>query len=115
MRSYLIAFLLSLVASALLTPVAMRLGRRLGALDRTNGAPIPRSGGLAIAPGTVLAVGVFALVFLPTRGLLRLSWIQLDSIYAGAAVILVLGVVDDIVRLKAPVKLAVETLVAIVL
>lgn len=115
MRSYLIAFLLSLVASALLTPVAMWLGRRLGALDRTKGVPIPRSGGLAIAVGTVLALGVFALAFLPTRGLLRLSWIQLPSVYAGAAAILVLGVVDDIVRLKAPVKLAVETLVAIAL
>ena len=113
MRSYLVAFLLSLVASALLTPIAMRLGRRLGALDRTKGDPIPRSGGLAIAAGTVLALGVFALVFLPTRGLLRLSWLQLDSVYAGAAVILVLGVVDDVVGLKAPVKFAVETLVAI--
>ena len=115
MRSYLIAFLLSLVAGALLTPVAMRLGHRLGALDRTKGSLIPRSGGLAIAAGTVLALGVFALFFLPTRGLLRLSLIQLPSVYAGAAAILVLGVVDDIVGLKAPVKLAVETVVAVAL
>ena len=48
MRSYLFAFLIALVLGLLLTPVAARLGMRLGAIDRTKDTPIPRAGGLAV-------------------------------------------------------------------
>ena len=113
MRSYLLAFGLALVFAALLTPLAMRVGRRIGALDHTKGHDIPRSGGLAIALAVALALGLLALVFEPTRSLLRMSAVRLGAVYIGALVILALGVVDDRFGLKATPKFGVQALVAV--
>jgi UDP-GlcNAc:undecaprenyl-phosphate GlcNAc-1-phosphate transferase len=113
MRSYLLTFVLAVAFGALVTPLAMRLAFRIGALDRSADRPVPRIGGVAIVAGTALALGLLALVFEPTRGLLRLAWLQLNPVVAGAAVILGLGLVDDVKRLHAAPKLTVEILVAV--
>jgi UDP-GlcNAc:undecaprenyl-phosphate GlcNAc-1-phosphate transferase len=112
MRSYLLTFVLAALFGGLVTPLAMRLAFRIGALDRSNGRAIPRSGGFAIVAGAALALGLLASVFEPTRGLLRLAWLQLGPVVAGAVVILGLGAVDDVRRLHATPKLTVEILLA---
>src|SRR5450830_343660 len=112
MRSYLLVFAVALLLAALLTPVAMRVGRWMGALDRTKGTPVPRSGGLAIVAAVVIGLALVALVFAPARGLLRLSFAQLGAVYVGAVIILALGVLDDLIGLKATPKFAVQILVA---
>lgn len=61
MWTYLTPALIALVVSFILTPVARRLGPRLGAMDIPNtlsihSAPTPRNGGLAIFTGFLLAV-----------------------------------------------------------
>jgi UDP-GlcNAc:undecaprenyl-phosphate GlcNAc-1-phosphate transferase len=112
MRSYLFAFLLSLLLSAILTPLAGRLGLRFGAVDRTKGLAIPRAGGVAVMLAATLGLLLLGLAFQPTRALIASSGRPLAPIYLGAAAILVMGVVDDIVRLKAWPKLGIEIVVA---
>ncbi len=115
MRSYLFAFVLALGLGALLTPLAGRLGLFVGAVDRTKGEPIPRAGGVAIVAATVLALAALALVWGPARDLIVHSLGRHRAIWLGAAGILALGVVDDVVRLKALPKLAVEVGIAVAL
>jgi len=112
MRSYLFSFLLSLFLGLGFTPVAGRLGRRLGAVDRTKDIPIPRAGGVAIIVAAGLALLLLALALTPVRSLVLFSGKELRPIYLAGVVILGLGVVDDIVRLRAMPKLLVEVAVA---
>jgi UDP-GlcNAc:undecaprenyl-phosphate GlcNAc-1-phosphate transferase len=82
-----------------LTPFAVRLARRIGAVDepRERGLsdrPTPRLGGVAIFAGVLGA----AFAFLPLDG-------RFGAIIAGAAIITVVGALDDIFELSAPVKL----------
>jgi UDP-GlcNAc:undecaprenyl-phosphate GlcNAc-1-phosphate transferase len=112
MRSYLFTFVLAAVMGVALTPLAGRIGRRLGAMDRTVDPPVPRFGGLAIVAATVLALALLSLVWLPVRALLGYSRIELEAVYAGAAIIFLLGVFDDLHALKAAPKLIVEVAVA---
>lgn len=82
-----------------LTPLAMRLAHRIGAVDepRARGLsdrPMPRLGGVAIFAGVLVS----AILFLPLDS-------QFGSILIGAAVITVVGALDDIFELSAPVKL----------
>ncbi len=113
MRSYLFAFLLALLLGLGLTPLLARLGLRLGAVDRTKGVDIPRSGGVAILIATAAALLVLAVVWDPVRSLMRYSSIAMGPIYASAALIVALGVVDDIIRLKAWTKLVIEVGIAV--
>jgi len=113
MRSYLSAFVLSLVLGLVLVPGAGRLGLRIGAIDSTRDPPVPRSGGLGIVAAWVLALLLLALVFAPTRALLGFSRIELEAVYVGAALMLALGVADDVWRLKAAPKFLIEIGVAV--
>jgi UDP-GlcNAc:undecaprenyl-phosphate GlcNAc-1-phosphate transferase len=115
MRSYLAAFTLALVLGLLLTPLAGRVGRRLGALDRTKEPPLPRSGGLAVVVASLLALATLAALFSPTRNLLRHSLEALAPIYAGSAAIVALGLIDDIRGLSARPKFLVEIALAVAL
>ena len=91
-----------------LTPFAVRLARRIGAVDepRARGLsdrPMPRLGGVAIFGGVLASAGLF----LPLDG-------SFGAILLGAAVITVVGVLDDIFELSAAVKLAGQTAAALV-
>ena len=91
-----------------LTPLAVRLARRIGAVDepRARGLsdrPMPRLGGVAIFAGVLAG----ALLFLPLDG-------RFGAILAGAAVITVVGAVDDIFELSAPVKLGGQIAAALI-
>src|SRR4051812_20608911 len=113
MRSYLFTFLLALVFGLGLTPLMGRLGLRVGAVDRTKGDPIPRAGGVAILLAAALALLFLGLVWTPVRSLMQFSGTALAPIYAGGALIVILGIVDDFIRLKAWSKLLVETGIAV--
>jgi len=112
MRSYLFTFLFSLLLGLGLTPMARRVGLRVGAVDRTKGFDIPRAGGLAIVAAAAAALLLLGAVWDPVRSLLRYSGTVIAPVYAGAAAILVLGVVDDIRGLTAMPKLLVEIAIA---
>jgi UDP-GlcNAc:undecaprenyl-phosphate/decaprenyl-phosphate GlcNAc-1-phosphate transferase len=83
------AFLVAGVVAFTLTPLAARLAHRVGAIDRPgerslHASPTPSLGGLAILAGVLLAGALFLPSGEETRGLL-----------AGAALIALIGAVDD--------------------
>ncbi|HEY8639582.1 MAG TPA: MraY family glycosyltransferase [Solirubrobacterales bacterium] len=93
------AFLVAAAIAWLLVPFTERLAGRIGAIDYPNerslhDRPTPKLSGAAILIG-VLVSGA---LFLPGDGESR-------AILGGAAVIALVGVVDDVFDLSAPVKL----------
>ena len=99
---------LALTVALLATPVAARLAYRIGAIDvpRERGLsrePKPRLGGLAI----LTAVLTSCLIFLPHDQ-------QTTGILVGAAVIALVGALDDILELDAEFKLVGQVLAAMI-
>jgi len=91
-----------------LTPVAVRLAHRIGAVDEPrerglSNIAMPRLGGVAIFAGVLVS----AILFLPMDG-------RFGAIIAGAAVITVVGALDDIFELSAPLKLGGQVLAALI-
>jgi len=102
---YLLAFLLSLSASAALCALVRRLAPALGAVvppraDRWHDAPTPTMGGLAIAMGALVGVG--ATTSHVSAGVLPATW--LPVLFAAVAMFVV-GVLDDRVQLSPLAKL----------
>ena len=104
----LIALLATGVVSFLLTPLAIRLAPRLGAVDhpsderRVHQNPIPRTGGLAVAAAFV-GVGVVGLVLAPTFhfALREVRYPQVVALFLGAGLGAFLGYLDDRLQLRA--------------
>ena len=97
------ALILAAVVSFSTTPMVKKLACKVGAIDvpkdnrRMHKVPIPRLGGLAIFIAFLLTALIFADIDRPLRGILL-----------GAVMIVVLGVLDDILTLKALPKLIVQ-------
>jgi UDP-GlcNAc:undecaprenyl-phosphate/decaprenyl-phosphate GlcNAc-1-phosphate transferase len=95
----LFAFLVAVTIAWLLVPLTERAARRLNAIDEPrerslHDAPKPKLGGLAILCGVLVA------------GILFLPWAPpIRAILGGAAVIAVVGVLDDVFDLPAGAKL----------
>jgi UDP-GlcNAc:undecaprenyl-phosphate GlcNAc-1-phosphate transferase len=103
------ACLVALATAALITPLVARLARRIGAVDdvKERGlarAATPLLGGLAIFAGTLVA----SLLFLPDSP-------RTQAILVGAALITLVGAVDDTVDLPPAVKLLGQVAAALVL
>jgi UDP-GlcNAc:undecaprenyl-phosphate/decaprenyl-phosphate GlcNAc-1-phosphate transferase len=100
------AFLVAAALTAVATPLAATLARRVGALDQPkerglHDRAMPRLGGLAILAGALLAGALFLPMTVEMRGVL-----------GGAAVAAVLGALDDTFELPAAPKLAGQALAA---
>ena len=99
----LLALLVALVVSFLMTPVVKTFAYKVGAIDvpkdnrRMHKVPVPRLGGLAIFIGFMVSILLFAEI----DG-------EMKSILLGAVIIVVLGVVDDIMALPAMLKFVVQ-------
>ena len=103
------AALVAFAGSALLTPPAARCARRLGAVDALTEIGLARQatpllGGLAIFGGALVA----GLLFLPDNE-------RTEAILGAAALITLVGAVDDIRDLPPGVKLAGQTAAAVIL
>ena len=105
----LIALLVAMVLSFLMTPVVKSFAYKVGAIDvpkdsrRMHKVPVPRLGGLAIFSGFMVS----ALLFVPLTS-------EMKSIMLGAVVIVVLGVIDDSMALPALLKFVVQILAALI-
>lgn len=109
MLGALITFVVGGVISFAASPLVRQFAHAIGAIDvplderRLHKVPTPRLGGLAIFFGFLAAVLLFAEISLPLRGILL-----------GSVIVVVLGVIDDIVRLKAWIKLLVQIAAALI-
>ncbi|WP_064091880.1 glycosyltransferase family 4 protein [Rossellomorea aquimaris] len=94
-----LAFIISLVTTLIVTPFVIRFAKKIGATDKPNGRKVhskimPRLGGLAIFIGVV--AGFF------TAGLHEE---KVTAISIGAIVIVLIGILDDKFELSAKIKL----------
>jgi UDP-GlcNAc:undecaprenyl-phosphate GlcNAc-1-phosphate transferase len=106
-----VAFLLALVGTILLVPLAMRLAVRFKVLDypharRVHTEPTPRWGGLAMYTAFALTILVMC-VFLPTLHNMRVY-----GILIGGLLITVVGALDDKYQVPAKWKLLGQILTA---
>lgn len=102
-----VTLIICFFASVLLTPLVKRLAFRIGATDRPNKRKVhqkimPRLGGLAIFLSFLIGV----IILQPNN-------IYSMAIMAGAAVIILTGVLDDMVELSAKYKLAGQLVAAL--
>src|SRR6185369_5436045 len=117
MRTAAVAFILSMLCAALLTPIVRRLARRFGALDhalssrKIHGQAVPRLGGIAI----VIAFYAPLLGLLVTQSSVG-EFLSHEHHFAlglivGGLLIAGLGVYDDLHGAGAKKKFAVQFLV----
>lgn len=105
-----VTFLTAFVLSLAITPLAIKLAPKIGAVDipkdnrRMHTKAMPRFGGLAIFVGSTIAMLIF-LRFDP----------RIMSIIIGGVLIYILGITDDIRHLSPKVKFIGEVIVAIVM
>lgn len=103
------AFIVSFAFTFATTPLVRRFAFKIGAIDipkdnrRMHKKPTPRIGGLAIIFGFTVATLCFAQ---PSR--------QLYGTLAGAAIIAVMGVIDDCKNLRAKLKFVIQIIAALV-
>ena len=113
MRTFIIAFLLSLLVSLLLTPRLRDWAIKLNWVDEVGGRkihtqPIPRVGGIAVLTSTV--VPLLAL-FVWNNDISRAFWGDSELIIGllgGLSVIAIIGIVDDLRGVSAVVKLSAQ-------
>ena len=101
------AFFLAFAVTFLLTPVAIWIAPKIGAMDipkdnrRMHNHAIPRFGGFAIYIGSMVSLYVF------------LGWtIYFRAIFIGGSLIYLLGLIDDLRGLRAMTKFGIELVVA---
>lgn len=109
MRVYILAFVISLLASFLLTPSVKKLAFKIGALDKPEKRKVhthvmPRLGGLAIYCGFIIAILCTVHINKDVLGIIT-----------GGTFIVLLGVLDDKYSLPAKVKLLGQIVAALIL
>lgn len=110
---FMAAFAISFLVSLLTTPFARKLAIKFHAVDYPrargmNKEPVPRMGGLAIVLGFVCTV-IALIPFVK-----ELLTVQFSGFIAGAAIIVVVGMLDDVYELSAKFKLVMQIIVAII-
>jgi len=111
------ALVATFLLSIALMPVVRWLARRLGLLDHPDGRrrddrAIPRLGGVAVFV-SVVTVGVAGALFADRAYVLRLMPL-IVGLAAGATILLVTGLVDDIRGVKPSVKIVVQLAAALI-
>ena len=108
----------ALVVSLLVTPIVRHVAHRRGLLDEPDAErkihqfPVPRLGGVAIAIAFAVAIGFAALATedLDPVGFLRPN--RAPAILAGAGLLVIVGIIDDVRGMSAMVKLICQVAVA---
>ena len=105
--TYIIYFYFAFMLSSLFMPVSIRLGRKLGIVDRPDSrkvhtTPIPRTGGLAVVAASIVPV------------LLGLQSPLVWGFFAGGLCLFVFGLLDDWRNLNYRVKLLAQIVSALI-
>ncbi|PAB58306.1 glycosyltransferase family 4 protein [Anaeromicrobium sediminis] len=110
MYKYMISLLVAFIVSCIMTPFAIKLAHKIGAIDvpkdnrRVHKKPIPRMGGLAIFLGFVVSI----LVTLPIDK-------KIIGLIAGSTVIVIMGIMDDTKPLSPKQKFMGQLIAAVIL
>ena len=114
MGIFLLTFLIALILTILLTPMVRSFAPEIGAVDKPSGrkvhtASIPRSGGIAIYFGFLVAV-LFGLLFLGGVGGSVIQPRPILGILLGGSIVMLTGLFDDVYRLKSWFKFLMQLL-----
>ena len=118
MPTPLAALIVAVLAAALLTPLVRFLANRGGLLDepaerKVHDVAIPRLGGIAIAAAFYL--GLAAALVIESRGASSLRAAgPLVAVLLGVALIVCLGIIDDLFGMRARAKLSAQIAIAII-
>jgi len=118
MLTHLAPLSVAVVAGLLLTPLVEYLARRRGLLDepgerKVHDVALPRLGGIAIAAAFYL--GLAAALLFGTPGLKAVHEVsQLLAVLLGAALVVCIGIVDDLLGIRARAKLSAQIAVSLV-
>ena len=110
MSDHLVVYLLAMIVTALVTPLCILIAPRIGAMDipkdkrRIHKKPMPRFGGVALFLGFLTAFCWFDQISEQQAGII-----------AAAAVIMIIGIVDDIKGVPAKIKLLGQIACAVLL
>lgn len=115
-----IAFVLAFITAYVVTPYSMRFARRIRAVDepserRINKVTMPRLGGLAIISGFFVSM-IYLLISMMLEDRVEINEYHLKIIgfFIGIIIIAIVGFIDDFKDLHPLVKLAGQSLAAIV-
>lgn len=116
-------FVLALLVSLLLTRIAIPLGRLAGIMDKPDGVrklhdhPVPRVGGVALYFAIIIPSIVLILFLrqIPVAAILADNMYLLIMCGAGAGLIMLLGLFDDIFDLKPIIKVFAQIIVAVIM
>lgn len=109
MKEIVLPFCVAWIAGMLLTPLVRRMAIKLGLVDRPGARkihkkPIPRIGGVALFLGSLIG----ALPFLKENN-------ATVGILIASCFVFIIGLIDDLIDLKARVKLAAQIMASIIL
>lgn len=112
---YFVVFLAAFGSALVLTPLAIRLARRLNWLDqptprRLHTVPTPRIGGIPLAIAFLVAVAV-TIPFVRTD---TSEWLRVTGLAVGIAIVAVIGLIDDVRELKPLPLLTMQAVVALI-
>ena len=113
MGSYLLVFLVAGLFTAVVMPLMMALGARVGVMDDTKDPPVPRVGGWAIIAGAAAGMVLVGVVFEPTGLTLLGTARSVGPVTLGALAILGIGTLDDMYPIPAMAKFGSQLAVAV--
>lgn len=119
-----IAFLLAFIIAFVATPYAIKIAKKVGAVDipkddrRMRKKAMPRLGGIAVIAGFLISV-MYLLIVMTIEGSINLFgeeayFKKLIGIFIGIVIITITGLIDDIKTLKPWQKLLGQVLAAVV-
>jgi UDP-GlcNAc:undecaprenyl-phosphate/decaprenyl-phosphate GlcNAc-1-phosphate transferase len=112
MVAYIVLFVTAALSSAVLSPMVVRLGHRVGILDRPDQrkvhlVPVPRIGGVAVALALAVALGVAVLLEAGPLVVAAPDPKSLLPTISGAILVFAAGLWDDIDSVRPGAKLIV--------
>ncbi|HWZ88061.1 MAG TPA: MraY family glycosyltransferase [Polyangiaceae bacterium] len=117
MRSYVVACLVALFLSVIVTPLVRRFALRIGAVStpggrHVHGRTVPRLGGIALAFAWAVPVVLLALRDPMLAKALHGRSLQIITVVVGGAAICAVGALDDARGIRSLYKLAAQIVVA---
>ncbi|MBI5197592.1 MAG: undecaprenyl/decaprenyl-phosphate alpha-N-acetylglucosaminyl 1-phosphate transferase [Nitrospirae bacterium] len=118
LRSYFFSIPIAFFWTFLLVPIVRRIALRFGVVDhpdhrKVHRGAIPRTGGVAIFLGMILTLITLYLLFPQMESRFSYRWSQVIWFGAGAALVCIVGLIDDVRNLSARHKLGFQILAGV--